>query len=193
MIFEPYSNAGVQDHSDFESAVMPLMPYLVNKAVHLTGNAADADDLVQDTYMLGMRKFHLFQPGTNLKAWLSRLQFNLYISSYRRRRNRPDGVRLDDVGDVVTNKSVWGVREGLESLSPAELVQEPSFHEDISEELKHGLNELDQRYRDVLLLSTVGDKSYQDIAETLNVPVGTVMSRLSRAKSHMRQFFASAS
>ncbi len=193
MIFEPYTDTGIQTDSNFEAAALPLMPYLFNKGLHLTGNAADADDLVQDTYMLGMRKFHMFQPGTNLKAWLSRLQFNLYISSYRRRRNRPDGVRLEDVGDVVTNKSVWGVREGLESMAPADLVLEDSFHENISQELKHGLSELDQRYRDVLLMSTVGDKSYQDIADTLNVPVGTVMSRLSRAKSHMRQFFASTS
>lgn len=191
MILEAQSNHTTSPRNRFESAALPLRDFLYGKAVKLTGNATDADDLLQDTFMLGLRKFHMFREGTNLKAWLARLQFNLFVSSYRRRRNRPDGVRLDDVGDTVTDRSVNAEFQGLESLDPATLTATHNFVENLSEEVKHGLEELDTRYRDVLLLSTIGEKSYQDIADALHVPVGTVMSRLSRAKSHMREYFAS--
>lgn len=191
MIFEAQSNHTTSPRNRFESAALPLRDFLYSKAVKLTGNATDADDLLQDTFMLGLRKFHMFREGTNLKAWLARLQFNLFVSSYRRRRNRPDGVRLDDVGDCVTDRSVNTEFQGLESLDPETLTTTHSFVESLSEEVKHGLEELDTRYRDVLLLSTICEKSYQDIADALHVPVGTVMSRLSRAKCHMREYFAS--
>lgn len=190
MILEAQSNHSTSPRTSFEQAALPLRGFLHVKALKLTGNASDADDLLQDTFMLGLRKFHMFREGTNLKAWLARLQFNLFISSYRRRKNRPDGVRLDDIGDNVTDKSVSDVFQRMESLDPAQLTADARFTESLSEELKQGLEELDVRYRDVLLLSTVGDKSYNDIAAKLQVPVGTVMSRLSRAKSHMREFFA---
>ncbi len=190
MILEAQIDSTVPPETSFESAALPLRSFLFSKAMKLTGNATDADDLLQDTYMLGMRKFHMYRKGTNLKAWLARLQFNLFVSGYRRRRNRPDGVRLVDVGDTVTDKSFTNKFEGLESLQAQEISSSEVFVENLSQEMKHGLDDLDTRYRDVLLLSTVGEKSYQDIANTLRLPVGTVMSRLSRAKSHMREFFA---
>lgn len=190
MILEVQSNQSTSPRSAFEAAALPLQDFLFAKALKLTGNPADADDLLQDTMILGLRKFHMFRAGTNLKAWLARLQFNLFVSSYRRKRNRPDGVRLDDIGDTVTDRSVGEQSFELESLSADQIQAHKELSENISEELKHGLQELDPRYRAVLLLSTIGEKSYQDIARDLAVPVGTVMSRLSRAKSHMRQYFA---
>lgn len=190
MILEAESNQSTCPRNRFEAAALPLRDFLYSKAVKLTGNPNDADDLLQDTFVLGLRKFHMFREGTNLKAWLARLQFNLFVSHYRRRRNRPDGVRLDDVGDVMTDRSVSHGFGRLESLSGAELAQDQALLESLPGELKHGLEELDPRYRDVLLMSAVGEKSYQDIANALCVPVGTVMSRLSRAKAALREYLA---
>ena len=180
---------GRLDRRAFEEAAMPLMTYLFARGIVLCGNPADADDLVQDTMALGLRKFRLFKPGTNLKAWLSRLQFNLYVSSYRRRRNRPDGVALDDVLDYAGEEPA-AAGEDLRNMAPDMLAAHDGFNEGLSQEIKHGLGELDRRYRDVLLLNTIGEHSYQDIAHRLRVPVGTVMSRLSRAKAHMRKYLA---
>ncbi|MBX3474845.1 MAG: sigma-70 family RNA polymerase sigma factor [Planctomycetes bacterium] len=190
MILEAHSNQTTSPRNAFEARALPLQGYLYSKALQLTRNGADADDLLQDTLVLGLRKFHLFREGTNLKAWLARLLFNLFVSGYRRKRSRPDGVPLDSVAAVVTDESFIDQSMGMESLNSDQLEAHPEVLENISQELKHGLQDLDPRYRSVLLLSTLGDRSYQDIAKELSVPVGTVMSRLSRAKSHMREYLA---
>jgi RNA polymerase sigma-70 factor (ECF subfamily) len=166
------------------------MDYLFGRAIMLCGNASDADDLLQDTLVLGLRKYHAFRPGTNLRAWLSRLQFNLYISSYRRRRNRPDGVALEAAMEPAGEPQPLVSTENFRYMKPEDLACNTDFNEGLAQEVKHGLHELDTRYRDVLLLSAIGEKSYQDIANQLDVPVGTVMSRLSRAKAHMRKHLA---
>lgn len=190
MVIDSYT--GHHHRSTFEAAALPLMDYLYGRGLMLCGNPADADDLVQDTMVLGLRKFRMFVPGTNLKAWLSRLQFNLYISGYRRRRNRPDGVMLDETMDAAGEPGPVSSAESFRFMPPGELAACEDFNESLPQEIKHGLAELDTRYRDVLLLSVFGEQSYQDIADRLQVPVGTVMSRLSRAKAYMRQYLAKA-
>lgn len=185
------SVTGFRGRSEFEVAAVALKDYLFGRALMLCGNASDADDLVQDTFALALRKYRAFQPGTNLRAWLSRLQFNLYISGYRRRRNRPDGVALEPAMEPSGQPQPMANSEGYRFMSPAELAGDADFNEGLAQEVKHGLHELDTRYRDVLLLSAIGEKSYQEIANQLRVPVGTVMSRLSRAKAHMRKHLAS--
>jgi RNA polymerase sigma-70 factor (ECF subfamily) len=176
----------------FEEAALPLMGYLYFKAIKLTRNQNDADDLVQDTYALGLRKFHMYEPGTNLKAWLSRLQFNLYVSQYRRRRNRPDGASLAGMEDTARDRDHVHHDLTLLEMEPDEILDSKYFVENIGCEMRKGLREMDTRYRDVLLMNVVGEKSYKDIAEKLAVPVGTVMSRLSRAKAFLRGHFADA-
>ncbi len=101
---------GRRDRAAFEKAAVPLMNYLYAKALKLTRNPNDAEDLVQDTYTLGLRKFHLYEPGTNLKAWLSRIQFNYYISQYRRKKKRPDGVSIAGMEEMVEDQSPAGSR-----------------------------------------------------------------------------------
>lgn len=177
--------------SEFETATLPLMNYLFSKAMKLTRNQNDAEDLVQDTYTLGLRKWHMYQPGTNLKAWLSRLQFNLYISQYRRRVKRPDGTSISGMEETVRDRAHYEVRPDLMEQSPETMLADSAFLDSLPRELRQGLHELDERYRDVLLMNVVGEKSYKDIAGTLHVPVGTVMSRLSRAKSFLRDYFSS--
>jgi RNA polymerase sigma-70 factor (ECF subfamily) len=167
------------------------MDYLYFKALKLTRNANDAEDLVQDTYTLGLRKFHMYEAGTNLKAWLSRLQFNLYISQYRRRRKRPDGASIAGMEETVHDREHIAHDADLLQMRPQDMLRNDSFIENLPNEFRSGLAEMDERYRDVLLLNVVGEKSYKDIAETLHVPVGTVMSRLSRAKAFLREYFES--
>ncbi len=176
---------------DFETATLPLLNYLFSKAMKLTRNQNDAEDLVQDTYTLGLRKWHMFQPGTNLKAWLSRLQFNLYISQYRRRVKRPDRTSASRMEETVRDRAHYDVRPDLVEQSPEAMLADRAFLDSLPRELRMGLHALDERYRSVLLLNVVGEKSYKDIAGTLHVPVGTVMSRLSRAKTFLRDYFSS--
>jgi RNA polymerase sigma-70 factor, ECF subfamily len=180
---------GRRDRAAFERAALPLMDYLYYKALKLTRNANDAEDLVQDTYALGLRKFHMYESGTNLKAWLSRLQFNLYISQYRRRRKRPDGASIAGMEEFVQDREHADVAPELMDMGPAELLGDQDFLDRLPAGLRDGLNELDHRYRDVLLMNVIGEKSYKDIAAALSVPVGTVMSRLSRAKAFLREHF----
>jgi RNA polymerase sigma-70 factor (ECF subfamily) len=178
------------DRIAFEQAALPLMEYLYFKALKLTKNQNDAEDLVQDTYTLGLRKFHMYTPDTNLKAWLSRLQFNLYISQYRRKRNRPDGASIAGMEEIARDRDHVEHGEELMAMRPEAVVESDYFSENVPAEIRDGLREMDSRYRDVLLMNVVGEKSYKDIAESLKVPVGTVMSRLSRAKAFLRQYFA---
>lgn len=182
---------GRTDRIAFEEAALPLMDYLYFKALKLTRNANDAEDLVQDTYTLGLRKFHMYEEGTNLKAWLSRLQFNLYISQYRRRRKRPDGASIAGMEETVRDREHIEHDAELLAMDPRQMLSSDSFIEGLPNEFRSGLAEMDERYRDVLLLNVVGEKSYKDIAESLHVPLGTVMSRLSRAKAFLREYFAS--
>lgn len=189
MISEIKQGSSRRDRNAFEEAALPLMNYLFYKALKLTRNQNDAEDLVQDTYALGLRKFHLFEDGTNLKAWLSRLQFNLYVSQYRRRRNRPDGASLAGMEEIVRDRSHVQDDTALMEMLPSDLAQNEDFLHRLPREVREGLAVMDERYRDVLLMNVVGEKSYKDIAEDLSVPVGTVMSRLSRAKAFLRSYF----
>lgn len=179
-----------RDRAAFEEAALPLMDYLFYKALKLTKNGNDAEDLVQDTYTLGLRKFHLYESGTNLKAWLSRLQFNLYISQYRRRKKRPDGASIAGMEEIVKDREHVDHDLELLEMNPGDMLEHESFLERLPMEMREGLSEMDERYRDVLLMNVVGEKSYKDIAESLRVPVGTVMSRLSRAKAFLRGYFS---
>lgn len=190
MISEKRQNGGRRDRIAFEEAALPLMDYLYFKAIKLTRNQNDAEDLVQDTYALGLRKFHMYEAGTNLKAWLSRLQFNLYISQYRRRMKRPDGASIAGMEEAVQDRHHVEHNPALLDMLPSEILDDQAFLECLPREVREGLAEMDERYRDVLLMNVVGEKSYKDIAQSLAVPVGTVMSRLSRAKAFLRGYFS---
>lgn len=186
---EKHIDDGRRDRAAFEEAALPLMNYLYSKALKLTRNPNDAEDLVQDTYTLGLRKFHMYKPGTNLKAWLSRIQFNYFISQYRRKKNRPDGASIAGMEEIVGDREHVDYDPELLEMEPDEMLKHEAFMDQLPSELRNGLSELDERYRDVLLMNVIGQKSYKDIAEGLGVPVGTVMSRLSRAKAAMRAYF----
>ncbi|MBE7491390.1 MAG: sigma-70 family RNA polymerase sigma factor [Planctomycetes bacterium] len=174
----------------FEEQALPLMQELYGQAYHLTRNRADAEDLVQETYIRGLRKFAQFEQGTNLKAWLSRILFNQFINDYRRSKRRVNEVHVEGADQMIGEESPVMEAYEFSHMEAAEIAQDQTFLESLDEELKGGLQEMDGRYRDVLLLNTVGNLSYRDIADKLKLPIGTVMSRLHRAKTFLRDRFA---
>jgi RNA polymerase sigma-70 factor, ECF subfamily len=174
----------------FEVEALPLMNDLFAQAFHLTRNRADAEDLVQEAYIRGMRKFAQFKPGTNLKAWLGRILFNQFINDYRRKKRRVRAVHVDGVDNMAVSNENLENEERLVDMDPDALAADLRFLDSLDQDLKGGLEEMDKRYRDVLLLNTVGELSYRDIASRLKLPIGTVMSRLHRAKAFLRERFA---
>ncbi|MCC6466588.1 MAG: sigma-70 family RNA polymerase sigma factor [Planctomycetes bacterium] len=173
----------------FESDALPLMQELFGQAYHLTRNRADAEDLVQETYIRGLRKFAQFEPGTNLKAWLSRILFNQFVNEYRRNKRRAPEVYVEGVEKLVGETDPVVDKAELAVMDPDALAKDRSFLDSLDEDLKGGLDEMDVRYRDVLLLNAVNELSYNEIASKLELPLGTVMSRLHRAKAFLREYF----
>ncbi len=173
----------------FETEALPLMQEMFAQAYHLTRNRADAEDLVQETYIRGLRKFTQYQQGTNLKAWLGRILFNQFINEYRRKKRRVKSVFVEGVENMAGVMDVPENDDRLPGMSATVIARDERFLENLDQDLKAGLQEMDERYRDVLLLNTVGELSYKDIASRLKLPIGTVMSRLHRAKAFLRGKF----
>jgi RNA polymerase sigma-70 factor (ECF subfamily) len=154
----------------FEDLALPLFDQLYNFARWLTQDAADADDLVQETYAKALRGFSSFQPGTNFRAWIYRILRNSFLSS---RTGLKTSVPLDeDAVEIVA----------ADNTTPESLLIEQATREMV----QAAIEELPVHFREVLLLCEVEEMSYQEIAETLAVPAGTVMSRLSRARKALR-------
>jgi len=157
----------------FEALAVPLFDQLYNFAHWLAQNRAEAEDLVQETYAKALRGFSSFQPGTNFRAWMYRILRNTFLTS-RTGLQAAKTVGLDDDGDASAVVSDGGTPETiLIERSNQKMVQE-------------ALSDLPVKFREILLLCEVEEMSYQEIAETLSIPIGTVMSRLSRARAALR-------
>jgi RNA polymerase sigma-70 factor, ECF subfamily len=157
----------------FEELAMPLFDQLYNFAHWLTRDPAEAEDLVQETYVKALRGFSSFQPGTNFRAWMHRILRNTFLTS-RTGLQTTATVPLDLEDDAA----VPAVSE-----TPETIFLERSQHQ----LLQTALEELPLPFREILLLCEVEDMSYQEIAETLSIPMGTVMSRLSRTRKALRE------
>jgi len=155
----------------FEELAMPLFDQLYNFARWLTQNTAEAEDLVQETYTKALRGFSSFQAGTNFRAWMYRILRNSFLSS---RTGLKTMVTIDE--------------EENENLLPADTTTPESIliGQADRESVQQALEDLSVPFREVLLLCEVEEMSYQEIAETLTIPIGTVMSRLSRARKALR-------
>jgi RNA polymerase sigma-70 factor (ECF subfamily) len=178
----------------FEREALPLMDVLYSGALKLTRNPRDAEDLLQDTYVRALERYHLFRPGTNLKAWMFRVMTNRFINLYRRRRASPVGASYDELQPYLPDSEMQRggpdarlARDFENSRSVASLMRNRAFLDSLDDRLKAALEGLADDYRDVLILNVIGDLSYRDIADELGIPLGTVMSRLSRAKSLLRE------
>lgn len=155
---------------------MPLFPKLYNFAHWLTQDRAEAEDLVQETYFKALKGFASFQQGTNFRAWIYKILRNTFLTS-RTGLKSSMTVSLDDDEDPIEPAAA----ETPESVLLAHVDRQ---------EIENALEQLPVKFREIILLCDVEEMSYQEIAGTLAIPIGTVMSRLSRARRAMRELLA---
>ena len=156
---------------------------LYSGALRMTRNPADAEDLVQETYLKAYRGFNTFQEGTNLKAWLYRILTNTYINTYRAKKRRPDETDLEEVEDLYLYRRLGGLEAARTGRSAEdELMDTFSEHE-----VKAAIEALPENFRMAVLLADVEGFAYKEIAEILDIPIGTVMSRLHRGRKAMQK------
>ncbi len=171
------------DQATFAEDAMPLMDGLYSAAMRMTRNAADAEDLVQETYLKAFNAYERFEAGTNLKAWMYRILTNSYINAYRKKQRRPDETDIDDIEDLYLYRRLGGAESAVLSRSAEDELLE-MFGED---EVKLALEDLPEHYRMPILLADVEGFAYKEIAEILDVPIGTVMSRLHRGRKQLQK------
>jgi RNA polymerase sigma-70 factor (ECF subfamily) len=157
----------------FERDALPLLPGMYAAALRMTRNPADAEDLVQETFLRAYRGFDGFEEGTNLKAWLYRILTNTFINAYRKRQRQPVTVSEQEVED----------RSLFERLGESGPSAEAEVLERLpDDDVKEALDSLSEGFRLAVLLADVEGFSYKEIAEIMDVPIGTVMSRLHRGR-----------
>jgi RNA polymerase sigma-70 factor (ECF subfamily) len=171
------------DPAHFAEQAMEHMPSLYSAAVRMTRNPADAEDLVQETYLRAYRGFGGFEEGTNLKAWLYRILTNTFINTYRAKKRRPEETEFDDVEDFYLYRRIGGLEEARSSRSAEDELMDllPEA------EVKGALESLPENFRLPVLLADVEGFSYKEIAEILDIPIGTVMSRLHRGRKALQK------
>ncbi|MEI7547408.1 MAG: sigma-70 family RNA polymerase sigma factor [Actinomycetota bacterium] len=169
------------DRSDFAQQAMQFTPQLYSAALRMTRNTSDAEDLVQDTFVRAYRGFGTFNHGTNLRAWLFRILTNTYINTYRAKQRRPQQTELADVEDLYLYKRISGLDVAARSA------EDTLFELFPDDEVKQALEDLPEAFRLPVLLADVEQFSYKEIAEMLDIPIGTVMSRLHRGRKAMQK------
>jgi RNA polymerase sigma-70 factor (ECF subfamily) len=164
----------------FERDVVPVMGQLYPAALRMTRNASDAEDLVQETVAKAYAAFHQFKPGTNLRAWLHRILANTFINGYRKKRREP----IQDLG--VDFQEDW--QTGNDPLTPPARSAEAEAIERLAgSEILQALRELPAEFRVAIYLADIEGYPYREIAEMMDTPIGTVMSRLHRGRAKLRQ------
>ena len=160
----------------FEREALPIMPNLYSAALRLTRNPADAEDLVQETFLRAYRGFDGFEEGTNLRAWLYRILTNSFINAYRKKQREPITVEGPDDLDE------WYLFDRLGSRSVEASAESEVLDRIPDADVKKALENLPEGFRMAVLLADVEGFSYKEIAEIMDVPIGTVMSRLHRGR-----------
>ncbi|WP_082096119.1 sigma-70 family RNA polymerase sigma factor [Demequina flava] len=169
---------------DFEAEALSYMDQLFAAALRMTRNGADAEDLVQETYAKAFKAQDKFTPGTNLKAWLYRIQTNAFINTYRKKQREPKRSDAEQVED-------WQLAAAAEHTSSGLASAEQQALDGIGDtEVKTALAELPDDFRMAVYLSDVEGFAYKEIAEIMDTPVGTVMSRLHRGRKLLRDKLA---
>jgi RNA polymerase sigma-70 factor (ECF subfamily) len=169
--------------ADFQALLMPLLDAAYRTAYRLSGNAGDAEDLVQDASLLAWRGFGSFEAGTNFRAWFFRILTNAFYSRYRKTRREGQAVELEDVPELYLwrQSSVAGLNDVLRDPAAALLARLDA------EEVNAAIAALPEEYRVVAALYFMDDLPYQEIADMLGVPIGTVRSRLHRARRQLQR------
>ncbi len=171
------------DQAKFAEQATPYMSALYAAALRMTRNPSDAEDLVQETYLRAYRGFGGFREGTNLKAWLYRILTNTFINTYRAKKRRPDQVDLDDVEDFYIFRRLGGL-EAADAERTAETEALAALPDD---EVKQALESIPEQFRMAVILADIEGFSYKEIAEILDVPIGTVMSRIHRGRRQLQK------
>jgi RNA polymerase sigma-70 factor (ECF subfamily) len=175
--------AEARDRVRFEEEALALADQVYRVARHLAGSREDADDLVQDTYARAFRSWRQYTPGTNLRAWLLRILTNLNIDRGRRQQRTPDSQPLEEGDYFLYNR--------LEQTMPEGQADEERVLERLSQnDIVGALADVPHDFRDVIVLVDIGDFSYADAAQILDIPIGTVMSRLHRGRRILKQAMA---
>jgi RNA polymerase sigma-70 factor (ECF subfamily) len=171
--FGTLSSRGDQELAAFEELAMPLSHSLYNFARWLAHDGHDAEDLVQETYLKALRNFASFEPGSNFRAWMFRILKNTFLTS--RSKNEQRTIPLDSEENLWAQPATFDTPESL-------MIRYFDF-----DAIRNAIEQLPVIYREVILLSDVENASYREIAEILSIPIGTVMSRLARARKIVRE------
>jgi len=165
----------------FEEQALPYMDQLYAAAMRMTRNPQDAADLVQETYVKAFQAFRGFEQGTNLKAWLYRIQTNTFINSYRKKQRDPYQGSIDDLEE-------WQLSGGESATAMASRSAEAEAIDHLPDsDVKDALQSIPEDFRMAVYLADVEGFSYQEIADIMKTPVGTVMSRLHRGRRLLRE------
>lgn len=159
----------------FKKEMLPFMEMLFNYGLYLTGDRDTASDLLQDTFLKAFRFFDSFETGTNAKAWLYRIMRNTYINEYRRIKRLPDHVTYDEqLPSMQIPAAGFPANDDLRGMISGEM---------FGDEVAGAIAALPEKFKSVVILRDVEDLPYEEIAEVLEIPVGTVRSRLHRARA----------
>jgi RNA polymerase sigma-70 factor (ECF subfamily) len=168
----------LQKNAEFEREAVPHMDILYNYALRMTSNPDDAADLVQETYLKAFRFWDKYEKGTNIRAWLFRIMKNSYINKYRKETKEPDTVDYDDIQNFYNSIKA-------ESADPNDL-QRKIFGGLLEDDIAKALEALPEEFRTVVILCDIEGLSYEEIAEFVDCPIGTVRSRLHRGRKILR-------